>query len=120
MNRWVLLKHSVYLGNSVDIHYDFLLENDMDCLTWKFFEVPSLKSGFVAIKKQPNHRLIWLTRVEHELSMDRGFVKRIDYGNYSNVSSNLELQDLQIILEGKILNGLFQISGNFCRLTNYI
>jgi len=27
MNKWVLLEHKVYFPNSVEIHYDFLVEN---------------------------------------------------------------------------------------------
>jgi len=27
MNNWVLLEHKVYSVNSLDIHYDFLVEN---------------------------------------------------------------------------------------------
>ena len=35
MNKWVLLEHKVYSAYSLDIHYDFLVENGKDCLTWK-------------------------------------------------------------------------------------
>ena len=40
MNKWVLLEHKVFFTNSVDIHYDFLVENGIDCLTWKFLKLP--------------------------------------------------------------------------------
>ena len=40
MNKWVLLEHKVYSANSKDIHYDFLVENGIDCLTWKFLKLP--------------------------------------------------------------------------------
>ena len=36
MNKWVLLEHKVYSAKAIDIHYDFLVENGIDCLTWKF------------------------------------------------------------------------------------
>ena len=39
MNKWVLLEHKVYYPNSLDIHYDFLVENGIDCLTWKFLKL---------------------------------------------------------------------------------
>ena len=61
MNKWVLLEHKVYFANSVDIHYDFLVENGIDCLTWKFFKLPLLNQASIEISKQPNHRLIWLS-----------------------------------------------------------
>ncbi len=80
MNRWVLLEHKILDGNLVDIHYDFLVEDQLDCHTWKFYEIPLINKGFVEIGKQPNHRLVWLSRAEHQLSNNRGLVKRIDNG----------------------------------------
>jgi len=117
MNKWVLLEHKVNSPNSFDIHYDFLVENGIDCLTWKFLKLPLLNQASIEIFKQPNHRLIWLTRVEHELSRNRGFVKRIDHGIFKNVSNKLDSECFRFILDGKLLRGLFEISENFCRLS---
>ena len=36
MNKWVLLEHKVHSAKDIDMHYDFLVENGKDCLTWKF------------------------------------------------------------------------------------
>ena len=117
MNRWVLLEHKVYSANSLDIHYDFLVENGIDCLTWKFLKLPLLNQASIEISKQPNHRLVWLSRTEHELSGNRGFVKRIDHGIFKNVSDKLNPKCLRLILDGELLYGLFEISSNFCRLS---
>ena len=117
MNKWVLLKHEVHSTNSLDIHYDFLVENGIDCLTWKFLKLPLLNKASVEILKQPNHKLVWLSRIEYELSGNRGFVKRVDHGIFKKVSNKLETKSLQFILDGKLLCGLFEISGNFCRLS---
>ena len=117
MNKWVLLEHEVYSLNSLDIHYDFLIQNEIDCLTWKFFKLPLPNKVSVEIFKQPNHRLVWLFREEHELSGNRGFVKRIDYGIFKNVSDKLDSESFRFILDGKLMCGLFEISGNFCRLS---
>ena len=116
MKKWVLLEHKVYSANSFDIHYDFLVENRIDCLTWKFSKLPLLEQASIEIFKQPNHRIIWLSRVEHELSGNRGFVKRIDHGICKNVSDTLDSESFRFILDGEILYGLFEISGNSCRL----
>ena len=118
MNKWVLLKHTVFSDNSFDIHYDFLVEDKIDCLTWKFLKLPLLNQASIEISKQPNHRLVWLSRIEHELSGNRGFVKRIDHGIFKNVSDTLDSEHFQFILDGKLLHGLFEIAGNSCRLTN--
>ena len=117
MNRWVLLEHKIHGSNFYDIHYDFLVEDQLDCLTWKFHEIPLINKGFVEIKKQPNHRLVWLSRVEHQLSNNRGLVKRIDNGTFSYIFRNQEFQEFKIILQGTLLKGLLTINGNFCKLT---
>ena len=103
----------------VNIHYDFLVENQFDCLTWKMFQIPSINKGSVEIGKQENHRLVWLSRVKYTLSNNRGFVKRIDHGTYLNISRTSDSQELKFILNGNILNGLFVIAGNFCQLKNH-
>ena len=116
MNNWVLLEHKVYSGTSFDIHYDFLVEKENDCLTWKFLKLPLLNQASVETFKQQNHRLIWLSREEYELSGNRGFVKRIDHGIYKKVSDELNHEYFKFILDGELLSGLFEISANSCRL----
>ena len=59
---------------------------------------------------------MWLSRVEYQLSNNRGLVKRIDHGIFSSISHNQDSQELKIILSGKLLNGLFMIDGNSCQL----
>ena len=117
MNSWVLLEHKVYSANSLDIHYDFLIENGIDCLTWKFLKLPLLNQAPIEVVRQVNHRLVWLSRIEHELSENRGFVKRIDHGIFKKVSDKLDSEDCRLILDGEFLYGLFEISGYFCRLS---
>ena len=116
MNKWVLLEHKVYSAKAIDIHYDFLIENGIDCLTWKFLKLPILNEPSIKIFKQPNHRLVRLSRMEHELSDNRGFVKRIDHGILKNVSNELDSEYYRFILDGELLYGLFEISGKYCRL----
>ena len=117
MNRWVLLEHKVSAGKLVDIHYDFLVEDEIECLTWKFVEIPLLNKGFIEIVRQPNHRHIWLSRLEYKLSRNRGVVQRIDHGTFKYFSPKLDFQELKLILDGNLLNGIFEISGNVCKLT---
>jgi hypothetical protein len=119
MDKWVLLEHKVYTSKSLDVHYDFLIENGIDCLTWKFLKLPLLNQASVEIFKQPNHRLVWLSRKEHELSGNRGFVKRIDHGIFINVSDILDSEGFRFVLDGEILNGLIEIASSSCRLSRY-
>ena len=120
MNKWVLLEHKVYSDISLDTHYDFLVEDEIDCLTWKILKLPLLNQASVEILKQPNHRLVWLSREEYKLSENRGLVKRIDHGIYKSVSDKFDSEFFQYILDGKIFDGLFEISGNSCRLIKNI
>ena len=120
MNKWGLLEHTVNTANSLDIHYDFLIENGIDCLTWKFLKLPLLNQASVEISKQPNHRLLWLSRIEHELSGNRGFVKRVDHGRFKNVSDKQDSDSFRFILDGQLLYGLLEISGNSCKLSKKI
>ena len=117
MNRWALLEHKILDSKLIDIQYDFLVEDKLVCFTWKFHEIPLLNKGFVKIVQQPNHILVWLSRVEYQLSSNRGFVRRIDHGTFSYIPHNQDYRELKIILNGKLLNGLFIIDGNFCQLT---
>ena len=52
MNRWVLLEHKILGRKLIDIHYDFLVEDQLDCFTWKFYEIPSLNNGVIKVVKQ--------------------------------------------------------------------
>ncbi len=117
MGKWVLLEHKVYSNNSLDTHYDFLVENGIDCLTWKLLKLPLLNKASIEISKQPNHRLVWLSRIEYELSDNRGFVKRIDHGIFKNVSYKLDPEYYRFMLDGELLYGLFEISANSCKLS---
>ena len=120
MNKWVLLEHKVYSANSFDIHYDFLVENGLDCLTWKFLTLPLLNQASIEISKQPSHRLGGVAWIERELADNRGLVKRIDHGIFKSASVKLDYEYYRFILDGKLLYGLFEISGNSCRLSkNY-
>ena len=117
MNRWVLLEHRICIDNLVEVHYDFLIENKLNCLTWKFLKIPCFNKGFVEIIKQPNHRLIWLTRKNYTLSRNRGVVKRIDNGTFINSYLRTDSREYSLILDGSILSGILEIKGNLCRLT---
>ena len=104
MNKWVLLEHEVHNAKSKDIHYDFLVENGIDCLTWKFLKLPLENQASTEISKQPNHRLVWLSRIEHELSDNRGFVKRIDHGIFKSVSDKLDSEHYRFILDLSLIH----------------
>ena len=120
MNKWVLLQHTIDKSDSDDNHYDFLIENGKDCLTWKIFEIPQINGPSIKIIKQANHRLIWLYRKRYTLSNDRGQVQRRDYGTYNIVGDCLNEDDFSLRLNGKIFNGIFKKKFNSCQLISEI
>ena len=120
MNKWVLLQHRIIRLDGIENHYDFLVENGKDCLTWKIFEIPQINGPSIEIIKQVNHRLIWLYREKYTLSNSRGEVQRKDNGTYSLVGDFLDEDDFSMILDGKIFNGILKKRFNSCQLISEI
>ena len=116
MNRWALLKHTVSNSSISEVHFDFLVENGSDCLTWKIYDIPKLNGSLVPIHNQPNHRLVWLTIDHQKLSRERGYVRRIDFGKYLIKQNNLSKANFFLKLEGKYLVGDLIKQENLCRL----
>ena len=120
MNKWVLLLHEINRPDFVETHYDFLIENGKDCLTWKIFEIPKINGPSVAIIKQINHRLIWLYREKYTLSDERGKVQRKDFGSYQVDGDFFDEDDFSLLLKGKFLNGILKKKFNSCQLISEI
>ena len=120
MDRWALLEHTVSNSSTSEVHFDFLVENGSDCLTWKMLELPKLNGPSVKIILQPNHRLVWLTTENQKLSRERGYVKRIGFGNYSILENNLSKDNFSLKLSGELLRGIFRKQGNLCYLCKKI
>tara|TARA_B100000427_G_C15052172_1_gene396089 strand:+ start:160 stop:522 length:363 start_codon:yes stop_codon:yes gene_type:complete len=120
MDRWSLLEHSVSNSLCSEVHYDLLIENGSDCLTWKIYEIPKLNGSLVEIKNQPNHRLVWLTTNSKKLSKERGYVRRIDFGKYLILENNLTESNFSLQLNGKLIVGIFRKQENLCQLCENI
>ncbi len=120
MNRWALLEHTVKNTSLYEVHFDLLIENGSDCLTWKIYEIPKLGGSLIKIKKQPNHRLIWLSTDHKKLTKARGYVKRIDYGKYSILENNLLADNFSLHLQGNLIRGIFLKKDDSCQLCEII
>ena len=116
MNRWVLLEHTISNSSVSEVHFDFLVENGSDCLTWKIYEIPKLNGPLVKIKNQLNHRLVWLTTDFQKLTRERGYVKRVDYGKYTIVDNNLSKDNFSLCLNGSLLIGILKKQADLCQL----
>tara|TARA_B100000575_G_C22642614_1_gene395610 strand:+ start:166 stop:531 length:366 start_codon:yes stop_codon:yes gene_type:complete len=116
MKRWTLLKHKKINNKTLDIHYDFLLENGQDCKTWKLLIFPELDGAAVDISEHSNHRLIWLTIERKLLNNNRGYVKRVDNGIFKPLELDIDSNNFSIILKGNSIKGLFKKNANLCQL----
>ena len=120
MNRWALIEHRVYSVAQIEIHFDFLLESQNDCLTWKMFEIPKLDGNRTEILPHSNHRKNWLSITHQILSRNRGEVNQIDNGKYNIIENSLADEDFIFKLNGNLLSGFFKKKANLCELcTNF-
>jgi len=116
MNRWNLLKHEINKNKILEIHYDFLIENGDNCLTWKLLILPEIDGQSVDIFEHTKHRLIWLSKESQALTKNRGYVQRIDNGTFQILDNKLTEVNFSIVLKGNKFNGLFKKKGSKCQL----
>jgi sugar phosphate isomerase/epimerase len=88
MPRYVVLEHVGAPDDPAGRHFDLLLEAGAACRTWRLLTVPTAGGDAVAALELPPHRLVWLERVEGEVSGGRGFARRIDAGEYEVLASD--------------------------------
>lgn len=80
MPRFVVLIH-----DHPEMHWDFLLEQETDCLTWRLAQPPwpGVACPGEAIVNHRKHYLTW----EGPVSGNRGTVTRFDAGEYQREES---------------------------------
>tara|TARA_Y100000589_G_scaffold286387_1_gene286481 strand:- start:40 stop:402 length:363 start_codon:yes stop_codon:yes gene_type:complete len=116
MNRWTLLKHERINDKILDVHYDFMLENGLNCKTWELPIFPEPNGVSVDIFEHSNHRLIYLSIESKLLTNNRGYVQRVDNGIFKPLGVDIESSNFSIILKGKYIKGLFKKNENLCQL----
>ena len=91
--RFVLLEHQ---RNTNDIHFDLLLEEEINCKTFRLNE-----NIFKTLKSQgeeiPPHRKHYL-KFEGAIEKNRGSVRRINEGSYSTLEQNKNSSSWQLFL----------------------
>lgn len=86
MPRFAVLEHTGAPDDPAGRHFDLLLEAGAACRTWRLMAVPKAGGDSVAALELPPHRLVWLDRLEGEVSGGRGFARRVDAGSYDLLS----------------------------------
>jgi len=86
MPRFAVLEHVGAPDDPTGRHFDLLLEAGAACRTWRLMMLPTKTGDAVAAIELPPHRLVWLERLEGEVSGGRGFARRVDAGSYDLLS----------------------------------
>jgi hypothetical protein len=88
MPRFALLEHTGAPDDPGGRHFDLLLEAGEACRTWRLLEIPQADGPPVAAIELPPHRLVWLERLEGEVSGGRGVARRVAAGSCEVLSSD--------------------------------
>ena len=78
--RWVLLRHTFAPGDVEEAHYDFLIEDEEFCRTWRLSNIPVLNGPYVDSLHSHPHNLYWLDIERRVVSGNRGVATRIKQG----------------------------------------
>ncbi|NDH94149.1 MAG: hypothetical protein EBZ13_06380 [Planctomycetia bacterium] len=116
MPRFVLLEHTGHPDDPAGRHYDLLLETAEACRTWRLAEIPAAGGPPVAATPLPDHRLVWLDRLEGEVSGGRGFARRVDAGAYEWLADEPLESRIEVRLQGETLNGRLTIAADLAKL----
>jgi hypothetical protein len=90
MPRFAVLEHVGAPDDPAGRHFDLLLENGAACRTWRLLSLPTADGHAVVAMELPPHRLVWLDRLEGEVSGGRGFARQVDAGSYELLSCDAD------------------------------
>ena len=110
MSRFVLLEHTGHPDDPTGKHFDLLLEQADACETWRLADVPRVEQPAVVATQLPDHRLVWLDRLEGEVSGGRGFARRVDSGSYVYLNTTSANEERVVELTGETISGVLTIT----------
>ena len=113
MPRFAVLEHVGAPDDPAGRHFDLLLEAGTACRTWRLMVVPEQGGATVAALELPPHRLVWLDRLEGEVSGGRGFAHRVDAGDYDLLACDADdmatATAIVLTLAGTTLSGRLRL-----------
>ena len=110
LSRFVLLEHTGHPDDPTGKHFDLLLEQADACETWRLADIPRVEGPAVVATQLPAHRLIWLDRLEGEVSGGRGFARRVDSGSYVYLNTASANEERVVELTGETISGVLTIA----------
>ena len=105
MPRFVLLEH-----DHPYLHWDLMLECGDALRTWRLDRIPTV-AATIPVEPLPDHRLAYLDH-EGPVSGNRGTVKRIDKGEFTQRTLGTDVvdqKDIEFQLAGTRLRGTARI-----------
>ena len=116
MKRWVLLEHRVTKDNPYEKHFDLLLEEKLNCRSWRLDKLPILNGPSVRAIPISAHKLYWLEQKESYVSRGRGWAKRIEAGFYSGDLVEMNNSKISIQIYSKTYNAILELDSCSCRV----
>ena len=110
MSRFVLLEHTGHPDDPTGKHFDLLLEQADACETWRLADIPRVEQPAVVATQLPDHRLVWLDRLEGEVSGGRGFARRVDSDSYVYRNTTSANEERVVELTGETISGVLTIT----------
>lgn len=110
LSRFVLLEHTGHPDDPEGRHFDLLLEQADACKTWRLADIPRVEGPAVVSTQLRDHRLVWLDRLEGEVSGGRGFARRVDSGSYVYLNTTSANEERVVELTGETISGVLTIT----------
>ena len=114
--RWVLLRHTGAKDDAKGIHFDFLLEDEEFCRTWRLSDIPLLDGPYVKSLYIAPHKLYWLDIKEKVISGNRGVATRVKKGIFWESLPSIENRFINLSLEWEDVEGELAIDENGFRI----
>jgi len=108
--RYVLLHHVTPEDSPRPTHFDFMLEEEGDLLTWALPEKPAIGKTLTA-EELPPHRLAYL-HLQGPLSNDRGEVTQVDAGIYRNLEATDSFRSVELSAGNLVAQVTFKRTGD--------
>lgn len=105
MPRFVILRHEVPVAHGRPSHWDFMLEQADDLLTWSLLEIPGPGQS-VPAEALPHHRKLYLD-YRGPISGDRGEVQPWDAGRFEWLQC--DKRQVVVRLQGRQLQGTVRL-----------
>ncbi len=115
-NRWVLLEHMKSPNDPSGRHFDLLLEDGVECRSWRLDKIPTLDGQLLKAVQISAHKLEWLEIEGRFVSGGRGWAQPIKKGFFLGSLPADLAAPIDVELHGSDLVGILAIRNGLCNL----